>query len=61
MDDASTAAPAAKGDETKWERLADVVWMPGIDCKGGKRCRGDLVAVYGDEGELVRPSRQKMG
>jgi hypothetical protein len=46
MDDASTCGPCPDGDGTKWERLADIAWMPGIDCKGGKRFREDLVAIY---------------
>jgi hypothetical protein len=60
MDDASRCERCRKGDGTKWEPGAHVVWTRGINYKDGERCRGDLVATYKDEGELVRPYRQKM-
>jgi hypothetical protein len=40
-------------DGTEWESLDEVDWQPGDDCEGGDLCRGQLVAVFADEGTVT--------
>jgi hypothetical protein len=40
-------------DGTEWESLDEVDWQPGDDCLGGDLCRGQLVAVFADEGTVT--------
>lgn len=53
QDDENTCDPCRAGDGTEWESLEEVDWSRGDDCEGGDQCRGDLIAVYADEGLLV--------
>lgn len=43
----------ADEDNTRWESLDEVDWQPGDDCEGGDLCRGQLVAVFADEGKVT--------
>lgn len=50
--DKNTCDPCEEGDGTEWETLDDVDWSPGDDCEGDDLCRGQLMPVFADEGEV---------
>jgi hypothetical protein len=54
-DDDRVCAVCKKADEddVHWEFLDEIDWQPGDDCEGGDLCRGQLVAVFADEGTVT--------
>jgi len=52
-DDQNTCEICDAADGTEWGSLDEVDWQPGDDCLGGDLCRGQLVAVWADEGTVT--------
>ena len=56
FDDDNTCDECAEHNGDMWETLEEALddWpFIGADCEGGKKCRGDLVSVFADEGEVT--------
>lgn len=51
--DQNTCDPCGSGDGTEWGSYDEIDWSPGDDCEGGDACRGQIVGVFADEGQLV--------
>lgn len=51
--DQNTCEPCASGDAAEWGDYDEVDWSPGDDCEGGDACRGQLVGVFADEGQVI--------
>ena len=52
-DDDRTCEVCDAADGIEWESLDEIDWQPGDDCLGGDLCRGQIVAVFADEGTVV--------
>lgn len=52
-DDANTCEVCDAQDGTEWTSLDEIDWQPGDDCLGGDLCRGQILAVFADEGKVT--------
>ena len=52
-DDDRTCEICNAADGTEWNSLDEIDWQPGDDCLGGDLCRGQIVAVFADEGKVT--------
>lgn len=50
--DSNTCPECDEGDGTEWPDLESVDWTPGLDCSCGANCRGQLVAIWAEEGTV---------
>ncbi len=50
--DQNTCEECAAGDGQEWDSLDEVDWSPGDDCQGQDACRGQLMPIFADEGEV---------